>query len=405
VLDQDRRTLEAEAIRDDAATLPADWHFLLAGDFNIQNSDQEAYQVLVGLGDAGAGRFFDPIKRPGDWNNEVSFRFVHTQDPSGAGGMDDRHDQILVSANLIDAGGVDYVGNANVPYSSSAWDDPNHSYRSWGNDGSSFNAGLRVDGNTMVGPTIAQALIDVATSTPTAPWAWATSCTCSPPGAPAPDAPRTSTMTTTSMSPISCSCWPNGAPAPDAGPVIHRFSTTSARAARTHPHASVKMGRPRCAEEGRYPVGRVRRDACGQLRPGRHDGAAASKRRDARSRLNQLQRGKLAETHSGLTAAARLPADGFVPAGSIESPDVRRFLPLAEPVVDPCERIQIEGASRPHQDSRMCGRASRCRTAITDFAAVTASSMRANPPWTSVIIRARSLGGSVFRRLRLWKIT
>ncbi|MHC4081572.1 MAG: endonuclease/exonuclease/phosphatase family protein [Planctomycetota bacterium] len=160
--DQTRRVLEAEAIRDDAAALPADWHFLLGGDLNIKNSAEAAYQVLVGAGDAGAGRFFDPIKRPGEWNNSFTFRFVHTQDPAGIGGMDDRYDQILVSANLVNGGGVEYLGNANIPYSGSTWDDPNHSYRSWGNDGSSFNAGLRIDGNTMVGPVIAQALIDIA---------------------------------------------------------------------------------------------------------------------------------------------------------------------------------------------------------------------------------------------------
>jgi hypothetical protein len=159
--DQARRVLEAEAIRDDAAALPADWHFLLGGDFNIRSSTEAAYQVLVGVGDAGAGRFFDPIKRPGSWYQENSFRFVHTQDPSGAGGMDDRHDQILVSANLVDGGGVEYVGN-NIPYSDSTWDDPNHSYRCWGNDGSSFDVALRIDGNTMVGPVIAQALVDIA---------------------------------------------------------------------------------------------------------------------------------------------------------------------------------------------------------------------------------------------------
>jgi hypothetical protein len=99
--DQNRRVLEANAIRDDAAALPAEWHFLLGGDLNIQNSAETAYQVLVGSGDAGVGRFFDPIKRPGGWNNDPFFRFVHTQDPIGNGGMDDRYDQILVSANLV----------------------------------------------------------------------------------------------------------------------------------------------------------------------------------------------------------------------------------------------------------------------------------------------------------------
>jgi hypothetical protein len=158
--DQARRLVEAQEIRDDAASLPANWHYLLGADLNIQSSSQAAYQELVGVG--GAGRFFDPIKTPGDWNNDSAYRFVHSQDPSGAGGMDDRYDQILVSASLIDEAGVDYLGNANFAYSSVTWDDPNHSYRNWGNDGSSFNSTLRVSGNTMVGPAIAQALIDMA---------------------------------------------------------------------------------------------------------------------------------------------------------------------------------------------------------------------------------------------------
>jgi hypothetical protein len=157
--DLDRRTLEAQAIRGDAAALPAGWHYLLGGDFNIPGSGENAYQVLMG---SGAGRFVDPIKRPGDWHNDSAFQIVHTQDPAGAGGMDDRFDQILVSASLVDGVGVDYLGNANVPYSDLTWNDPNHSYRSWGNDGTSFDTTLRVAGNTMVGPAIAQALINVA---------------------------------------------------------------------------------------------------------------------------------------------------------------------------------------------------------------------------------------------------
>jgi transposase InsO family protein len=40
------------------------------------------------------------------------------------------------------------------------------------------------------------------------------------------------------------------------------------------------------------------------------------------------------------------------------------------------ERIQTAATVYPHQDSRMCGRASRCRAAITDSAAGTASSKK-----------------------------
>ncbi|MCK6455722.1 MAG: hypothetical protein L6Q92_04235 [Phycisphaerae bacterium] len=158
--DQARRLVEAQRIRDDAELLTPAWQFLVGGDFNIQSSSQSAYQELVGSQANNAGRFFDPINTPGSWNNNIAFRFVHTQDPIGAGGMDDRHDQILVEGTLIDGVGFDYVGNPAIPYSTTTWDDPNHSYRAWGNDGTSYNSTLTVAGNAMVGATIAQDLID-----------------------------------------------------------------------------------------------------------------------------------------------------------------------------------------------------------------------------------------------------
>ena len=156
--DQARRLLEAERIRADAETLPAGWHFILGGDFNIQSSSQTAYQELVGVQADNSGRFFDPINTPGSWNNSSAYRTVHTQDPSGAGGMDDRHDQLLVSAGLVDGVEIDYLGNPALPYSTTTWNDLNHSYRSWGNDGTSFNTTLTTTGNQMVGTVIAQAL-------------------------------------------------------------------------------------------------------------------------------------------------------------------------------------------------------------------------------------------------------
>ena len=162
--DQERRLLEAERIRADAEALPAGWYFALGGDFNIQSSSQAAYQELIGVQADNTGRFFDPINTPGSWNNNSAFRIVHTQDPIGAGGMDDRHDQLLLSAGLVDGVGVDYLGNPALPYSTTTWNDPNHTYRSWGNDGTSFNVALTISGNQMVGSVIAQALADSALS-------------------------------------------------------------------------------------------------------------------------------------------------------------------------------------------------------------------------------------------------
>lgn len=157
-VDEQQRLLEAQRIRLNAASLPAAAQFMLVGDFNIRSSSAPEYVELVGSQANNAGRLFDPISTPGSWNNNCNFRIVHTQDPVGAGGMDDRFDQILVKQTLIDGLGFDYIGNAAIPYSTTTWNDGNHSYRAWGNDGTSCNGQLTVEGNTMVGPVIAQAL-------------------------------------------------------------------------------------------------------------------------------------------------------------------------------------------------------------------------------------------------------
>lgn len=175
--DQLRRDPEGERIRIDANALPDDANFMLCGDLNVQGSWQTFYQYMVGNSGSPdftadpSGRFFDPINTPGgsssstDWENSATYRFIHTQDPATA--MDSRHDQILISGNLRDGQGMSYISSAAIGNILSAWDlnrfdDPNHSYRAWGNDGSSYNLALTVAGNSMVGPVIAQALVDSA---------------------------------------------------------------------------------------------------------------------------------------------------------------------------------------------------------------------------------------------------
>ncbi len=165
-----RRLIEATNIRTNAqgtatygAGLPAGYSFMMCGDTNIQSSSSTEYQELVGSQANNAGRFFDPINSPGAWNNSGTYKFVHTQEPATQ--MDDRHDQILVSASLIDGTGLDYIGDSTQSYNTLAnslntWNIPQHSYRCWGNDGTSFNTVLKTTGNTMVGATIAQALIN-----------------------------------------------------------------------------------------------------------------------------------------------------------------------------------------------------------------------------------------------------
>lgn len=160
--DQARRLIEAQKIRADAETLDPAIHIMILGDFNIQSSSQAAYVFMTGSQGNNNGRVVDPIGTPGSWNNSGLYRYVHTQDPSGAGGMDDRHDQVLVDPSLGDGFGLEYRGIFGLPYSTSTWNDPNHSYRSWGNDGTSFNTVMTTAGNTMVGQSIALALVQVA---------------------------------------------------------------------------------------------------------------------------------------------------------------------------------------------------------------------------------------------------
>jgi hypothetical protein len=185
---QGRRLIEVQRMRANAAgintngtgtALPSGYHYIFGGDTNIQTSSAVDYgeftnatgsgwqngSLVLQAGGYTGGRVIDPIKSPGAWNNNGAFRYIHTQDPASPNGqMDDRHDQILISPGLADGVGMEYIGNVNSTYSTTTWNDPNHSYRCWGNDGSSYNLPLTTTGNTMVGQTIAQALVTTASN-------------------------------------------------------------------------------------------------------------------------------------------------------------------------------------------------------------------------------------------------
>lgn len=158
--DQAKRLTEFQRISTNARALPAGRAFLLGADTNTQTSSQSAYQQLVNQV-VGGGPFWDPINRPGAWENSSTFRFLHTQDPAAGAQMDSRHDQILIAALLRDGRGFEYIGDTTTTNAFSASSvDSRHSYLCWGNDGSGngSTSGLRVVGNTQVGQTIAQAL-------------------------------------------------------------------------------------------------------------------------------------------------------------------------------------------------------------------------------------------------------
>jgi hypothetical protein len=167
--DQAKRQTEFNRISTNALALPAGRLFMFCADTNTQSAAQTAYLQLINLGGPTGGTvgpFHDPIDSVLDgtsyasWENNAAYRIIHTQDPGVGQQMDSRHDQILISANIFDGAAFDYIGNVTIPYSTATWNDPNHSYRCWGNDGSGngTTSSLNITSNSEVGNPIAAAL-------------------------------------------------------------------------------------------------------------------------------------------------------------------------------------------------------------------------------------------------------
>jgi hypothetical protein len=149
--DLNRRLIEATSIRNNpiygSDSLGEGAHVLYVGDYNMQSSSEDAFETLLG---AGPGQAHDPINRLGSWNNNSSFADVHTQAPClsncnglTSGGMDDRYDFQLMTGEFLDGDGLSYIG-PNVPGMSGSV----HSYRAFGNNGSTYNDDINDASNT-----------------------------------------------------------------------------------------------------------------------------------------------------------------------------------------------------------------------------------------------------------------
>ena len=117
------------------ATLPLDAQVIIGGDFNLYNSDEPAYQLL--LSEDNAIQLEDPIDMPGDWHSSgYPDKSILTQSTrtstifgdGAGGGLDDRFDFMLCSENMLDgSAGYQYVNN---------------SYYSLGNNGTCYNENI-----------------------------------------------------------------------------------------------------------------------------------------------------------------------------------------------------------------------------------------------------------------------
>ena len=130
---------------------------LFAGDFNVYNSNESAFQNLVNYSPNPSISLNDPINQLGSWNNNSNFSTVHTQSTHSSsngcfsgGGMDDRFDFILCSDAIIN-------NSAHLNYVS---------YRTVGQDGGSYNNSLSTNNNTDVPSSIASALYNFSDHLP-----------------------------------------------------------------------------------------------------------------------------------------------------------------------------------------------------------------------------------------------
>ena len=147
-IDQQRRLVEAAAIRDNSDALGEGAHAIYAGDYNIADSDELMYVELTA---AGPGQAFDPIGAAGHWRGNSDFKIVHTQSPATGpaaftgqvlGGVNDRFDFQLVTGELLDNEGLSYLAG---------------SYHTFGNNGT-HNLNGAITTGTGAAPAVLTAL-------------------------------------------------------------------------------------------------------------------------------------------------------------------------------------------------------------------------------------------------------
>lgn len=149
--DADQRAVETASLMNYLNALNPTGNYFVMGDFNLYTSTETAYQNLVAHANSNI-RFYDPVSRPGNWNNNSDFSDVHTQSThtadngcAASGGLDDRFDFILTGMNVL-------TGQKGVKYIAGT-------YKALAQDGNHFNKSL-IDAPTIssVPDSIVQAL-------------------------------------------------------------------------------------------------------------------------------------------------------------------------------------------------------------------------------------------------------
>lgn len=140
--------------------LSASENILVGGDFNFYSSSTETgFNWLTST--SCARRLYDPINRIGNWNNNASFKDVHTQstrtatesDGGSTGGLDDRFDWIFANDRVMN-------GLSKVRYIPG-------SYKVVGNDQNHFNLAINAaPANTSAPTAVINALYNMSDHLP-----------------------------------------------------------------------------------------------------------------------------------------------------------------------------------------------------------------------------------------------
>ncbi len=152
-----QRAYETSLIMDYFESIGEEGNYLILGDFNVYTPTETAFQNLINP-DNSLYKFNDPANQIGEWSSNYDYRYYHTQSTHyngecfSGGGMDDRFDFILASEYIMD-------GTDHFTYISD-------SYRTIGQDGSSYNNSLNTSSNTAVPKTVAQALYNMSDHLP-----------------------------------------------------------------------------------------------------------------------------------------------------------------------------------------------------------------------------------------------
>lgn len=149
---QAARLVQTQKLMSKIASLGIPGNHVVSGDFNVYGSSEPAYQEMVNYSNS-LYRLYDPIDRPGNWNNNSQFADIHTQSTHSSnydngcfssGGLDDRFDIILVSPYV-------YYGSDRVRVLP-------ETYHALGQDGNRFNGTVIQPQNNSVPQNVAQAL-------------------------------------------------------------------------------------------------------------------------------------------------------------------------------------------------------------------------------------------------------